>query len=293
MGDRLRAPRQLVERRRRHHHLPTRTTVTADELEDGSSGTHVRSFARGLSVIRAFTEDRPELTLSDVARETGLTRAAARRFLLTLVDLGYVTVDDRSFRLTPRVLELGYAYLSSSGLPELAQPHLERVAAETGESSSVSVLDGQDVVYVARVATSRIMRINIAIGTRFPAWVTSMGRALLSGFDDDELWQALESAERTAFTPHTVTDVDELVRIIRRVRLLGYALVEEELELGLRSLAVPVRGNDGAVVAAMNLSTHAARVPVDQVLDSYLPALQREVRALEADLHRVARASRR
>lgn len=267
--------------------------MTVDDPEDGSSSTYVRSFARGLSVIRAFTEEHPELTLSDVARETGLTRAAARRFLLTLVELGYVTVDGRVFRLTPRVLELGYAYLSSSDLPELAQPHLERLASETGESSSVSVLDAGDVVYLARVATSRIMRVSIAVGTRFPAWVTSMGRALLSGLDDDELWSVLEAADRTKLTPNTITDVDELVRIVRRVRLLGYALVEEELELGLRSLAVPVHDHEGEVIAAMNLSTHAARVPVDQVLDGYLPALQREARGLEADLQRVARANHR
>lgn len=267
--------------------------MSDDEPEAGPQGTHVRSFARGLSVIRAFSEETPELTLADVARETGLTRAAARRFLLTLVDLGYVEVTDRTFRLTPRVLELGYAYLSSSGLPELAQPHLERLSSETGESSSVSVLDGPDVVYVARFATSRIMRVNIALGTRFPAWVTSMGRALLSGHDDDALVEALESAERTPLTPHTITDVDELVRIVRRIRLLGYALVDEELELGLRSLAVPIRGRDGEVVAAMNVSTHASQVPVDQVLDTYLPVLQRTARELETDLQRVTRANRR
>lgn len=260
--------------------------------EDEPTGTYVRSLARGLSVIRAFSEDRPELTLAEVARETGLTRSAARRSLLTLVEIGYVAVDERSFRLTPRVLELGYAYLSSSGLPELAQPHLEQLSATIGESSSVSVLDGNEVVYVARVATSRIMRVNIAIGTRFPAWVTSMGRALLSGHDDQTLREVLETSDRDQLTPSTVTDIDDLVTIVREVEQLGYALVDEEFELGLRSIAVPIRDHAGTVIAAMNVSTHAARVSVDQALETYLPALEEEARALEADLHRVARANR-
>jgi IclR family transcriptional regulator, pca regulon regulatory protein len=261
--------------------------------EDEPTGTYVRSLARGLSVIRAFSEERPELTLAEVARETELTRSAARRSLLTLVELGYVAVDERSFRLTPRVLELGYAYLSSSGLPELAQPHLERLSATIGESSSVSVLDGHDVVYVARVATSRIMRVNIAVGTRFPAWVTSMGRALLSGHDDEALREVLEASERAQLTPSTVTDVERLIEVVQEVRRLGYALVDEEFELGLRSLAVPIRDTEGQVVAAMNVSTHAARVPVEEALDTYLPALQGEAQALEADVHRVAQANRR
>jgi IclR family transcriptional regulator, pca regulon regulatory protein len=143
------------------------------------------------------------------------------------------------------------------------------------------------------VATSRIMRVNIAVGTRFPAWVTSMGRALLSGHDDATLREVLETSERAQLTPSTVTDVDDLVTVVREVQRLGYALVDEEFELGLRSLAVPIRGSDGAVAAAMNVSTHAARVPIEQVLETYLPALRAEAQELEADLHRVARATRR
>src|SRR5919202_3507385 len=145
-------------------------------------GAHfVQSLERGLAVIRAFSAERPQLTLSEVARATGLDRAAARRFLLTLADLGYVHSDGRSFMLAPRVLELGYAYLSSISLPEVAEPHMERLVADVHESSSVSVLDGDDIVYVARVPVSRIMTVSINVGTRFPAYATSMGRVLLAG----------------------------------------------------------------------------------------------------------------
>src|SRR6476469_6668223 len=151
-------------------------------------GAHfVQSLERGLAVIRAFDTEHPELTLSDVARETGLTRAAARRFLLTLADLGYVRSDGRLFALTARVLELGYAYLSALSLPEIAEPHLEALVADVRESSSLSVLDGDDIVYVARVPTSRIMRVAINVGTRFPAYATSMGRVQLAGLSDDDL----------------------------------------------------------------------------------------------------------
>jgi IclR family transcriptional regulator, pca regulon regulatory protein len=265
--------------------------VTTGRPDDEASGAHVRSFARGLSVIRAFGEGHASLTLSDVARETGLTRAAARRFLLTLVDLGYVTVHERRFSLTPRVLELGYAYLSSAGLPELAGPHLERLVADTGESSSVSVLDGHQVVYVARVATTRIMRVSIAVGTRFPAWVTSMGRVLLAGLPEEELRAHLAEVERTAYTAATTTDLEALVRIVAEVREAGYALVQGELEEGLRSLAAPIRDADGRVVAAMNLSTHATQVPTETVMATHLPALLRTAEELGADLARVQRSS--
>src|SRR3954447_10979042 len=159
-------------------------------------GEHfVQSLERGLSVIRAFGADEPQLTLSDVARRTGLTRAAARRFLLTLVDLGYVRTDGKQFALTPRVLDLGYAFLSSLTLPEVAEPHLERLAAELHESSSVSVLDGDEIVSVGRVPTSGIMRVSITVGTRFPAYATSMGRVLLAGLAEPELAAYLARAD--------------------------------------------------------------------------------------------------
>ena len=176
-------------------------------------GEHfVQSLERGLAVIRAFGPEDPELTLSDVARRTGLTRAAARRFLLTLADLGYVRSDGRLFALTPRVLELGYAYLSSLSLPEVAEPHLERLAAEVRESSSVSVLDGDEIVYVGRVPTSRIMRVAINVGTRFPAYATSMGRVLLAALEPEALDAYLARAEIRPLTARAIADARRAAR---------------------------------------------------------------------------------
>src|SRR5579875_2536728 len=186
--------------------------------------------ARGLAVIRAFDSDHPALTLSEVAELTGLARAAARRFLLTLADLGYVRVDGRTFALTPRVLELGYAYLSSLSLPQIAEPHLERLAAEVRESTSVTVLDGTDIVYVARVPASRIMRVTISIGTRFPAYATSMGRVLLAGLTPAELDACLARATMSPITARTITSPAALRAELDRVRAQGWALVDQELE---------------------------------------------------------------
>lgn len=253
-----------------------------DEPQGGRH--HVQSLARGLAVLRAFDETRPELTLSEVARQVGLTRAAARRFLLTLADLGYVRTDGRSFSLTPRVLELGYAYLSSLTLPEVAQPHLERLSAEVHESASVSVLDGASVVYVARVATSRIMSVAINVGTRFPAHATSMGRVLLAGLADDELQARLAGAERHELTERTITDPAALRAELQRARSQGWAIVDQELEAGLRSVAAPIHGHHGEVIAAMNLSTHASRTTLERMRRELVPPLRRAASAVSADL---------
>jgi len=249
-------------------------------------GEHfVQSLERGLAVIRAFGPEDPELTLSDVARRTGLTRAAARRFLLTLADLGYVRSDGRLFALTPRVLDLGYAYLSSLSLPEVAEPHLERLAAEVHESSSVSVLDGDEIVYVGRVPTSRIMRVSINVGTRFPAYATSMGRVLLAALEPDELEAYLARAEIRPLTARTIATSDELRAELVRVRTQGWALVDQELEEGLRSIAVPIR-TGAHVVAAVNVSAHASRASKDTVRKVLLPPLLRTAANIEADLGR-------
>ncbi|MGV9774840.1 IclR family transcriptional regulator [Streptosporangium sp. NPDC003464] len=245
---------------------------------------HVQSLARGLSVIRAFGAATPELTLSEVARATGLTRAAARRFLLTLVDLGYVRTDGRLFALSPRVLELGYAYLSGLSLPEVAEPHLERLVAEVHESASVAVLDGEDIVYVARVATTRIMRVTIAIGTRFPAHCTSMGRVLLAALPPEELDACLGRAGLRGFTPRTVTEPAALRAELDGVRARGWAVVDQELEEGLRSVAVPVRERSGRVVAAMNISSHASRTTVESLQRDLLPPLLATAARVESDL---------
>jgi len=252
------------------------------------SSDYVQSLGRGLAVIRAFDAEHPRRTLSDVARATDLTRATARRFLLTLVELGYVRTDGSMFWLTPRVLELGYSYLSSLSLPEVSGPHLEALAERVRESSSVSILDGDDVVYVARVPVSRIMTVGINIGTRFPAFATSMGRVLLAGLPADELAAYLDRVRLTPLTGKTITTPDALGRELDRVRSDGFCLVDQELEEGLRSIAAPIRDGHGAVVAAANVSTQAARHSADAVRAELLPALLDATRAIEIDLLRVS-----
>lgn len=255
------------------------------------SGGYVQSLARGLMVIRAFDESNPEMTLSEVARATDLSRAAARRFLHTLVHLGYVWTDGRVFALTPRVLELGFAYLSSISLPEIAQPYLERLVAEVHESASVSVLDGLDIVYVARVPTSRIMTVSINIGTRFPAYATSMGRVLLADLPASELDAYLSDVDLEPLGPHTITTPAELRQELARIRERGWALVDQELEAGLRSIAAPIRDRSGKVVAAVNISSHASRTSPEDARRDLLPPLLETAQRIAADLA-VAPASR-
>lgn len=248
----------------------------------------VQSLDRGLAVIRAFDAEHPRLQLSEVARATGLTRAAARRFLLTLVQLGYVRVEGREFSLRPRVLELGYSYLSGLTLPQVAQPHLEALVGRVDESSSISVLDGDDIVYVARVHTKRIMTVMITVGTRFPAHATSMGRVLLANLPELELAEYLARVELGALTSRTVTDPARLEAMLGRVRAQGYALVDQELEEGLRSAAAPVCNRDGAVVAAVNLSVSASRTSLRQLEDEFLPPLLETAQQISRDLGRPA-----
>lgn len=250
-------------------------------------GAHfVQSMERGLAVIRAFDAQHPELTLSDVAREAGLTRAAARRFLLTLVDLGYVRSDGRLFALTPRVLELGYAYLSGLGLPQVARPHLQDLSRAVRESTSVSVLDGADIVYVARVPTARIMSVAIDVGTRFPAYATSMGRVLLAGLPAEELAQRLAGVRFEPLTARTVSSLDALRAELDAVREQGWAMVDQELEEGLRAVAAPITDRSGRTVAAVNVSLHAARSTAAVVRDDVLPALLATAERISADLAR-------
>ena len=247
---------------------------------------YVQSLARGLSVITVFGPDAPEMTLSDVSRATGLTRAAARRFLLTLVDLGYMRFDGKMFRLAPRVLDLGYAYLSSLSLTGIAEPHLELLVTKTHESSSVCVLDGQDIVYVARVPTARIMTVAISVGTRFPAYATSMGKVLLAGLDDSTLEKYLANVELAPLTEHTVKTVEKLRAQVLEVRQQGYALADQELEHGLRSIAAPVRNKQGRVVAAVNVSSHVSRVTKEKARRQLLPPLLKAAEDIETDLAR-------
>jgi IclR family pca regulon transcriptional regulator len=255
-------------------------------------GDFVQSLERGLAIICAFDRDHAELTLSEVAATTGVTRATARRFLLTLERLGYVRSDGRFFSLTPRVLELGYAFLSSLSLPEVAEPHLEALVAEVNESSSVSVLDDGDVVYVARVPVSRIMTVAISVGTRFPAYATSMGRVLLAGLEPAELDAYLSTVRPSRLTSRTVASATALRAELGRVRTQGYAIVDQELEEGLRAVAAPIRDRSGRVVAAINVSTHAGRSSLESVRRTLVPPLLAAAARISADLPAAARPRR-
>ena len=235
-------------------------------------------------MIRALSAPGSGLTLTEVARASGLTRASARRFLLTLERLGYVRGHRRLFALTPRVLELGYSYLSSLSLPEIAEPHLERLAQQVHESSSVSVLDGDEIVYVARVPTKRIMTVSISVGTRFPAYATSMGRVLLAELDGAELDSFLERAELRPLTDGTLTSAAALREELARVRRQGWALVDQELEVGLRSVASPIRDPSRRTVAAVNVSAHAGRSTLEEVRRGLLPPLLETAALIGRDL---------
>jgi IclR family pca regulon transcriptional regulator len=255
-------------------------------VDRGIGTDFVQSLERGLAVIRAFDAEHPELTLSEVARVAGLTRASARRFLRTLAELGYVRSNGRLFALRPRVLELGYAYLSSLSLHEVAQPHLERLVSLLRESSSVSVLDADDVVYVARVPTRRIMTITISVGTRFPAYATSMGRVLLAGQSDEWLDGYFATVELRRLTARTVTDAPALRAELLQVREQGWAFVDEELEEGLRAIAAPINDLSGRVIAAVNVSSPVSRGSADLVRSEFLPHLLAAARGIEEDLGR-------
>src|SRR6202046_1265171 len=259
-----------------------------DSPEQGHDGDFVQSLERGLSVIRAFDADHPSLTLSERATSPGLSRAAARRFLRTLVQLGYMRSDGSQFSLRPKILELGYAYLSSLSLPEVAMPHLEQLVEQVRESSSVSQLDGDDVVYIARVPTRRIMAVAISVGTRFPAYATSMGRVLLADRPDDWLDGYLASVTLVPLTSHTVADPVALRAELGTIRAQGWALVDQELEEGLRSVAAPIRDAEGRAIAAVNVSTHAGRRTVAEVVDDLLTPLLRTAQAIETDLRRAS-----
>ncbi|WP_461169215.1 IclR family transcriptional regulator domain-containing protein [Arthrobacter sp. Z1-15] len=253
-----------------------------------ASDQFVQSLARGLSVIRAFDADHVQMTLSEVSRRTGLSRATARRFLLTLEELGYVRTDGRHFELTALVLALGYSYLSGQTLPQLAQPLLEDLSRRISESTSASILDGPDIVYVARIHTRRLMRVGIAVGTRFPAYATSMGRVLLAGLPDAALEEYLGTVRLEPFTERTVTDPAVLRAEVLRIREAGWAVVDQELESGLRSVAVPVRSPGGEVIAAINTSMQATlgagESSLEEAVAGVLPALKEASEKITAAL---------
>ena len=241
----------------------------------GQGPDFVEALARGLDVIAAFGPQRPEMSLSDVALATDLARPTARRLLLTLEELGYVRARDGVFSLTPRVLALGTAYVSSLGMWEIARPRLEALVSQTGESSSMAQLDGSDIVYVARVSVPKIIALRVEVGTRFPAPPTSQGKVLLAALDPAALGEVLELPSRSGIRGHVVRPRDELEAELARVRARGWALADEELAPGVRSVAVPVRDGTGAVRAAMNITVHAAETSTERLLDELLPLLRR------------------
>jgi IclR family pca regulon transcriptional regulator len=256
----------------------------------------VVSLSRGLDIIKAFGSSEQEivrpsnmrpadaLTLSEVAERTGLARAVVRRFLYTLVELGYAMTDGKYFRLTAKILDLGYACLSSFSLPKIAERFLEEVTLETKESSSASVLDGDEIVYIARLQTRRIMSVSLSIGSRLPAFCTSMGRILLAHLPVETLERYLKTAKLQQFTDRTISDPETLRKELSTVLKQGYALVDQELEIGLRSLAVPVFASGGRIAAAINIGTQAARITKGEVLQQFLPVLRKAAKNISSCL---------
>jgi IclR family pca regulon transcriptional regulator len=245
----------------------------------------VSGFARGLKVIEAFGETRPRLSIADTSKLTGLDRATVRRSLLTLADLGYADYDGKFFTLTPKILRLGHAYLSATPLPALIQPHLDQLSERAGQSASASVLDGTEIVYIARASQRRVMSINLTPGSRLPAFCASMGRVLLAALPESEARAVLSRTDLKANTPNTKTDPDVLMTEFQRVRAQGYAVIDQELEIGLCSIAVPVENSRGHTVAAINIGAPAAHIAAAEMAQRYLPLLLETQKALKLVLH--------
>ena len=231
------------------------------------------SFAKGLSVIEAFTAESPKLTISDAAAVTGLDRAAARRCLLTLTELGYADFDGKNFSLTPRILRLGTSCLATMPLPRMVQPLLDKLSAEIGQSTSVSILDHGEIVYVARAAQQRLMSINLMAGSRLPASCTSMGRVLLAGLSDADVRKMLKDHPPRKRTPRTVTSPEKILQLVRQARAGGFAIVDQEVEIGLRSIAVPLYDSRGRTVAALNVGVAAVQESAAELKHLYLDKL--------------------
>lgn len=253
-----------------------------EEMLSEGSRDFVTALASGIEVIRAFNHEHPRMTLSEVATRTGMNRAKARRFLLTLHALGYVRKQQRYFELAPRVLQLGYAFLSANNYQGVIQQYLEEITEETGESSSLGVLDGNDVIYVARSAAKhRLMTITLSVGTRLPAAYTSMGRTLLAQLSDTSLEHFLSTVALKPYTDQTITDPDELRNQILSARQQGYAISDQELDPGLRSIAVPVYDAKRHLMGAINISTNAARIDIDTLVNVYLPIVQKKIAQIQ------------
>jgi len=257
---------------------PNAAAVTPALEIQGYAGdpNFMASLARGLAVIRAFTQQRRHLTIAQLSQRTGIPRAAVRRCLYTLSMLGYVgTEDGRTYALRPRILALGHAYLSSTPLVYAVQPLLDQITSVLHESSSLAVLEGDEILYIARSSTTtRLMSIDLGIGSRLPAYCTSMGRVLLAGLTDAELDVYLSRVKLVKLTTRTVSTADELKVALNAVRRNGYAVVDQELEIGLRSIAVPVSDREGRSAAAINVGTQSSRVSVAEMESKFLPPLR-------------------
>lgn len=259
-------------------------TVLEEKMMRGERGSDfIEALARGLDVIRAFGPNRPTMSLSEVAAATGLARPTARRMLLTLEDLGYVRTVQGGFALTARVLELGMAYIGSTNIWNIARPHMEHLVNYTRESSSLAQLDGSDIVYVSRVAVPKIIALAVTIGTRFPALQTSLGKVLLAELPSDELERVLAEPSRSGITPLWQPEVEERNRVLCEVRARGWSLTDEHLAHGIRSIAAPIRDGSGQVVAALNVTVHAAETSVKTLTEKYLPMLLQTATAISAD----------
>jgi len=242
------------------------------------------TLAKGLAVLGSFHKERPTMTLSQAALAAGLSRATARRILRTLTELGYVEQSGRQFSLSSGILKLGFAYLATQNWIEQAAPLMRQLSEQFHESCSAAILQGGEIVYVARIPASRIMSVALAVGTRLPAFYTALGRIQLGFLDDAELWRRLRSLRIEALTPSTITDVQALFDRVREDRAQGFAIIDEELERGLRAIAVPIVDRSGQVVAALNLSTHSTRTTRNEMRDRFLPSLRTAAAQISASV---------
>jgi len=249
----------------------------------GEGPDFVEALARGLDILACFNAERPWLTLTEVATATGLARPTARRLLLTLEELGFVRSSTHQFTLTPRVLSLGMAFVSALGLWDLARPHLERLVAATGESSSMAQLDGSDIIYVARVAVPKLIAVRVEIGTRYPAAYTALGKVLLAALDPADLATVLAEPSRSGLPPYPPRDTERFAAELQTVRARGWSLADEELAPGVRAVAVAVRDGAGQVRAAVNVTVHAAETSPETLVNDYLPLLLRRAGDISAD----------
>ena len=249
----------------------------------GAGPDFIEALARGLDVLRSFRPGRPSMPLSEIATLTGLARPTVRRILITLEELGYVRAAERGYALTPRVLDLGMAYVNALNMWDVARPHMEKLVSQTNESTSMAQLDGSDIVYVARVAIPKIVTLAVTIGTRFPAPATSMGKVLLAALPPEALPAVLAEPSRSGVTPRWEPSAAELDAALREVRAKGWALADQELAPGIRSIATGVRDGDGKVVAAINVTVHAAETSVETLLEGHLPKLLRTAAEISHD----------